>query len=193
MNGMSPAYRRAERLVILTATYGDGAPPASANRFLMRLARSRSTLPVAVLGFGDRGFPRFCRFAEDVASALRAKGWPTLLPVDRIDRQSAQDFARWGVDFGAAIGTPLVLDHVAPRPKTISFVLIERADYGHEVQAPTSILRFVAPEFERAASSWRRLLRRSSRLPQFEAGDLVGILPPGSDVPRFYSLASSSS
>ena len=30
-------------------------------------------------------------------------------------------------------------------------------------------------------------------LPHFEAGDLVGILPPGSPIPRFYSLASKSS
>jgi sulfite reductase (NADPH) flavoprotein alpha-component len=30
-------------------------------------------------------------------------------------------------------------------------------------------------------------------LPEFEAGDLIGILPPGSDLPRFYSLASASS
>jgi sulfite reductase (NADPH) flavoprotein alpha-component len=29
-------------------------------------------------------------------------------------------------------------------------------------------------------------------LPHFEAGDLVGILPPGSALPRFYSLASGS-
>ena len=28
---------------------------------------------------------------------------------------------------------------------------------------------------------------------RFEAGDLVGILPPGSDLPRFYSLASANS
>ena len=39
----------------------------------------KSPLPVAVLGFGDRSFPRFCQFAEDVAGALRAKGWPMLL------------------------------------------------------------------------------------------------------------------
>jgi sulfite reductase (NADPH) flavoprotein alpha-component len=31
------------------------------------------------------------------------------------------------------------------------------------------------------------------RLPGFEAGDLVGIVPPDSDLPRFYSLASANS
>ena len=53
--------------------------------------------------------------------------------------------------------------------------------------APTAILRF-GPASE--ARGWRRSF--TSGLPRFEAGDLVGILPPGSDLPRFYSLASSS-
>ncbi len=190
MNRLASRYAHAARMLILTATYGDGAAPASANRFLARLDAVKNPLPVAVLGFGDRSFPRFCRFAEDVAGALRAKGWPVLLPLDRVDRQSAQDFARWGIDLGGAIGAELALAHVAARPKTLALELIERVDYGAEVQAPTAILRFAAPKADPGANFWRRL--RAPRLPQFEAGDLVGILPPGSDLPRFYSLASAS-
>ena len=192
MNAMSSSYVRAERLLLLTSTYGDGAAPASANRFLARLARSRMSLPFAVLGFGDRAFPQFCRFAEKIETALGAKGWPALLPCKRIDRQSAQDFARWGAELGAAIGTPIVLDHVVARPKTTRFSLIERTDYGHEVQAPTTVFRFVVPQPAGKIGVMRRMFQRSRKLPQFTAGDLVGILPPGSNVPRFYSLASSS-
>jgi len=39
-------------------------------------------------------------------------------------------------------------------------------------------------------SAWDRLLGRG--LGRFEAGDLIGIVPPGSPVPRYYSLASGS-
>ena len=113
MNRLAPAYAQAARMLILTATYGDGAAPASANQFLARLGAVKSSLPVAVLGFGDRSFPRFCQFAEDVAGALRAKGWPMLLKLKLIDRQSAQDFAQWGTDLGGAIGTELTLNHIA--------------------------------------------------------------------------------
>lgn len=190
MNRLAPVYAHAARMLILTATYGDGAAPASANRFLVRLDTVKNPLPVAVLGFGDRSFPHFCRFAEDVASALRDRGWPALAKLACIDRQSAQDFARWGADLGAAIGTELTLTHIAARPKTIALELIERVDYGAEVQAPTVILRFAAPTAAAHANLWRRL--RAPRLPEFEPGDLVGILPPGSDLPRFYSLGSSS-
>lgn len=190
MNRLAPSYAHAARILILTATYGDGAAPMSANRFLARLDAVKNPLPVAVLGFGDRSFPHFCRFAEDVSVALRERGWPVLSPFASVDRQSAQEFARWGTDLGAAMGTDLTLSHVAMRPKTIALQLIERADYGAEVQAPTVVLRFAAPKADASANFWRRL--RAPRLPDFEPGDLVGILPPGSDLPRFYSLASSS-
>ena len=146
MNRLAPAYARAARILILTATYGDGAAPASANQFLTRLGAMKSSLPVAVLGFGDRSFPRFCQFAEDVADALRAKGWPILLSLKLIDRQSAQDFAQWGTALGGAIGTELTLSHIATRPKTVALELIQRVDYGVEVQAPIAILRFAAPK-----------------------------------------------
>jgi sulfite reductase (NADPH) flavoprotein alpha-component len=191
MNRLAPAYAHAARMLILTATYGDGAAPASANQFLSRLGAMKCPLPVAVLGFGDRSFPHFCQFAEDVAGALGARGWPMLLKLKLIDRQSAQDFALWGTELGRAIGAELTLNHIATRPKTVALALIERVDYGAEVQAPTAILRFAVPRANPRGGFWRRL--RAPRLPEFEAGDLIGILPPGSDLPRFYSLASASS
>ena len=49
---------------------------------------------MAVLGFGDRSFPAYCAFAKAVARAAEAKGWPELMPLDTIDRQSPQDFTR---------------------------------------------------------------------------------------------------
>ena len=69
-------YPRAERLLVLTATYGDGQSPASAKAFLTRLGRlDRAPAPsFAVLGFGDRSFPAFCGYADAVNEALSAAG-----------------------------------------------------------------------------------------------------------------------
>jgi hypothetical protein len=94
--------------------------PATANHFLARLDAVKSSLPVAVLGFGDRSFPCFRQFAEDVAGALRTKGWPILLKLRLIERQSAQDFARRGTELAGAIATELALNHIATRPKTLA-------------------------------------------------------------------------
>lgn len=193
MNQLAADYRSAKYLFILSATYGDGDAPASANHFLNMLERitTTPTFATVVLGFGDRQYPQFCGFAKAVDDALTAKAWPQLMPFDTIDRQSSQEFSRWGIALGKVLGAELALIHTPVRPKTLTLALAERDDYGEEVNAPTAVLRFKAPVNNNKASVIKRWLK-PSQLPHFEAGDLVGILPPGSAVPRFYSLASSS-
>ncbi len=193
MNQFASNYRSAKRLFILTSTYGDGDAPASANQFLQRLEKINKNpdFETAILGFGDRQYPKFCGFAKEVEETLTAKGWSQFLPFDTINRQSTQEFARWGNALGKALGMELTLVHIPARAPTTTLVLAERDDYGVDVQAPTAILRFNAPEKSDKPSVLNRLLKRNG-LPHFEAGDLVGIIPPGSQVPRFYSLASAS-
>ena len=53
------------------------------------------------------------------------------------------------------------------------------------MQAPTAILRFALPRM----TLWQRLV--GAGFARFQAGDLIGILPEGSAVPRLYSLASA--
>lgn len=203
LNQWAGRYLKAQRLLILTATYGDCDAPASAAQFLHKFGATHQTgsqpepaaLPWAVLGFGDRQFDHFCAFADQVAGALQARGWPQLMATDYVDRQSGQTFERWAAALGVAIGVPMNLHYTPLRPATRTLELIDREDFGAEVNAPTSILRF------RSGTPHRSL-------PSFVAGDLVGILPPAgvadsavaidtthpvtSHVPRFYSLASAS-
>ncbi len=193
MNQLATEYRQARHLFILTATYGDGDAPSSASRFLERLdGFTDSHGPsFAVLGFGDRQFPKFCQFARDTQDALLEHGWHQSLELDTVDRQSTQEFARWGQAVGRLFERELTLAYTPRLPQTQPLELISRIDYGVQVQAPTSILRFgpVAPQGRMARF---RSLIGFSGLPRFEAGDLVGVIPPGSSVPRFYSLASGS-
>jgi sulfite reductase (NADPH) flavoprotein alpha-component len=189
MSAFAPhRYAGARRIIVLAATYGDGAAPASAKGFLDRLAaRDRAPdAPLAVLGFGDRSFPAYCAFAREVSDAARAKGWAEILPPDTVDRQSPQDFARWGRALGKALGIDLDLVHQPLHPTTETLTLLSRRDYGADVQAPMAILRFALPRL----TLWQTLTRTG--FARFEAGDLVGVLPQGSAVPRLYSLASGS-
>lgn len=174
--------------LILAATYGEGAAPASAGDVLDRLARlsAAPAAPYAVLGFGDRGFPAYCAFAARLEQAALARGWARFLPMDTVDRQSPQDFARWGRALGEAMGLPLDLAHQPAIPATVPLTLIARIEHGAEVQAPMAILRFALPR----ASLWQRLTGQG--FARFQAGDLLGILPEGSAVPRLYSLASGA-
>lgn len=184
MNAVAEAHFRTDRVLILAATWGDGGAPASAARFLDRLATIETRAPVAVLGFGDRTFPDFCGYARTVAAALEAKGFSFLVETKRVDRRSAQEFAQWGRDLGRALGHELTLEHVADRPQTTALELVEREDYGEAVGAPVAILRFAAPRDDARG--------RPGKLPAFEAGDLLGVMHPDAAIPRFYSLASSA-
>ncbi|KQB55817.1 MULTISPECIES: PepSY domain-containing protein [Acidovorax] len=173
------------QVFVLAATYGEGQAPAHASHALEHIAKLNvSAVPVTVLGFGDRQFPAFCAFAEALDRTLRARGWPALLPLECIHQQSGQQFARWGIALAQALNEPLVLEHVPRLPPTAVLTLIARQDYPGVTGQPTAILRFAWP----SQGLVTRL--RGHGLARFAAGDLVGIVPPGSAVPRYYSLAS---
>jgi sulfite reductase (NADPH) flavoprotein alpha-component len=193
MNQASYQRSPARLLFILTATYGDGGAPASADQFLAQMVRQPPdpSTRFAVLGFGDRQFPKFCQFAKDVDAAIGAHGCQRLLDLATINRQSSQEYARWGVAVGALLGLELALQHTPAHPRTFPLRLQERIDYGRQEPEPTVVLRFAAGAAPTPAGLLQRLFPRQ-RLPHFEAGDLVGITPPGSAMPRFYSLASGS-
>lgn len=181
-------YPGAKRLLVLAATYGDGDAPASAAGFLDRVAR-HPALPgvsVAVLGFGDRQFPAFCRYADAVAGALRRQGWAELLPMATVDGQSPQDFALWARALGERLGHPLEVAHDPGTPRARILTLVSRRDYGEDTQAPSAILRFALPG--RGLRGWLA----GRRLGRFAPGDLLAVLPEGDTAPRFYSLASGS-
>lgn len=178
----TPATRR---VFLLAATYGDGQAPTHARQALERItAAPVAAAPVAVLGFGDRQYPGFCAYAQALEAALRARGWPALLPLECIHQQSSQQFARWGTALAQALGEPLQLDYVPRLPPTTALTLAARQDYPGQAGQPTAILRFAWPAQGRLAH-WR-----GQGLGRFAAGDLLGIVPPGSSVPRYYSLAS---
>ena len=178
-------YGHAAAVIILAATYGNGDAPHAARGFLDRLAAAPvAKARLAVLGFGDRQFPAFCAYAQAITDA--ATRWQPLLPMDMVDRQSPQDFARWGHALGRALGHDLTLAHQPVQQRSQALTLLSRRDYGADMQAPTVILRFALPVtgwFDR----WR-----GRGLARFAAGDLLGVLPAGSSVPRLYSLASAT-
>lgn len=167
----------ARHVYILAATYGEGQPPAHAQKALKLIAKHPPTdAQMSVLGFGDRQFPAFCGFAEALDQTLQKKGWAFLLALERIHQQSPQEFARWGRTLSDKLGQPVPLDYQARLPRTASLTLLSRQDFPGAAGEPAVILRFALP---------------SQHLSRFAAGDLLGILPPGDQsVPRYYSLAS---
>jgi sulfite reductase (NADPH) flavoprotein alpha-component len=187
LSGFAPhRYTAARQIIVMAATWGDGAAPSTARGALETLATAIPSVPLAVLGFGDNSFPDFCAYAREFAALAQEKGWALLLPTGQIDRQSAQEFTRWGRALGAALNLPLELNYQPAAPQTHAMTLVSRRDYGETVQAPAAILRFAVPK----SGLWQRITGRG--FGKYRAGDLLGLLPEGSAIPRYYSLASGN-
>ncbi|SDD84107.1 sulfite reductase (NADPH) flavoprotein alpha-component [Cupriavidus sp. YR651] len=188
MNDLA-AGRSLRYLLVLTATSGDGCAPESAIRFLPKL--ERLTVPggvvFGVLGFGDRQFPHFCGYARTVHDALTAKGLEALTDLGTVDRQSEPEFRQWCAGLAERLGVSLDFRYTPLLRPTIPLKLVSRDDYGADPEDMTSVLRFMSAE---GARSWTTALR--PRLPRFETGDLLGVVPPGATSPRYYSLASAA-
>lgn len=172
------AFPAARELLVLTATYGDGGAPQSAVGFLERLEQLRlpAAARVAVLGFGDRRFPRFCQHAIDVEGALLALGCKALMPRRDIDAGSLDAFHAWGRDLGDRLGIALDLAHQPDAPALGQFRLLAKRIHQAPGDQPLAVLR-LEPLGDTAA---------------YQAGDLLAIMAPGATTPRYYSLASDS-
>ncbi len=73
-----------------------------------------------------------------------------------MDRQSPQEFARWGRDLGDAFWAIRWICRTVLRSRAaIALTLISRRDYGAEMQRPAAILRFAIPK----VGLWARLDR----------------------------------
>jgi len=194
MNAFRDHYTQAKSVILLASTYGNGSAPSTADKFLSNLALLERVpnWSFAVLGFGDRAFPHYCQFAKDIDADLVGRGWNRLLPASFVNRQSTQAFASWGVELAEALGESFTISHTIDLPRTRHLTLVERTVYGEDLQEPTAVLRFRLDEGQQA-SLLDRVLGRDGKRPRFAPSDLLGILPPASSVPRFYSVASVAS
>ena len=194
MNELKTLAPPVRRLLVLTATYGDGEAPDSARRFLARLRAvpAAPAVTFAVLGFGDRQFPQFCSYARDVHQSLAGHGLQALGPTGTVDRQSEPEFLQWCEWLGGALGVTPEVRYQPLLPTTTSLELVGRKDYGTDPQTRTSVLRF-APASSAAGKARRGWRFRSNGLAPFEPGDLLGVVRPGTVAPRYYSLASGAS
>ncbi|KXZ51504.1 hypothetical protein GPECTOR_12g467 [Gonium pectorale] len=87
------------------STYGPGAPPSTANKFIAWLQKGIAAggeahevfanKPFAVLGFGSSSYPRYCAAADSMQSLLLAAGGSPALPVAKADALSHEEVTVW--------------------------------------------------------------------------------------------------
>ncbi|MCM2318721.1 MAG: PepSY domain-containing protein [Pseudomonas sp.] len=199
MNAVQDDYPQARCVLLLAATYGDGQAPDSAGQFLERLAAVRwpeRGLPVAVLGFGDRQFPRFCAYAEALEQALQQRGCQMLLPLQRVDRQASGELNAWAGQLGERLGTPLRLQSALAPSSAVHLTLQQRQCYSERGGQPAMVLRFaVAPGSTDFAPGDLLAIRPAADAAPVDtaAADATAAVATQKDTaPRLYSIASAT-
>src|SRR5690606_26067925 len=125
-------FKKAEHIIVITATYGQGDAPTNANKFLNLLDKIEHKQPFkfSVVGFGSLAYPDYCKFAFDVNDAFAKKTNATqaLLPFT-INDKSVDAFQQWLQLWNTSEGIESTkIDFKFPKPKTNTFEVIHKTD-----------------------------------------------------------------
>jgi sulfite reductase (NADPH) flavoprotein alpha-component len=91
-------YKKATKIIIFTATYGNGEAPINGNKFIENINKinQQKVLKFAVVGFGSKAYPKFCKFAILVHASLQIhKDFIPTIPIYKIDNESFDSFIAW--------------------------------------------------------------------------------------------------
>lgn len=181
----APRLRRAGQVLFIASTCREGDAPDNALGFVERVMNTHPDLRGvrhAVLALGDRHYQRFCGFGRELDAWLGDCGAEALFPRVELDGADSTGLQTWRhrlAEFANAA------EPVAESTATGWWRIRARR---HLNPGSTGAAAFhveletvSGPEPDAAAIP----------LPEWEAGDLLQLLPPGGDHrPRTYSVAS---
>jgi sulfite reductase (NADPH) flavoprotein alpha-component len=167
-------YPRAEQLLLLTSTYGEGDAPSNATHFLERLQSTLQQQPIrfSVLGFGSRSYKHFCGYADEVDRTLRQQSWATpLLDVMHVNDKSPQDFSAWLTAYAHQLALPLLMPRELLTANTEGLEKMEVASRTEKDGDDAFLVRLKVKNHHKVAS-----------------GDLLAIYPKNDHRERLYSI-----
>ncbi|MGC1632265.1 MAG: flavodoxin domain-containing protein, partial [Gelidibacter sp.] len=168
-------YKKAEHLIVMTSTYGEGEAPTNANKFLKRLAsvKQSQTYSFSVVGFGSLSYPDFCKFAFDIDTAFLDENATQLLAPFTINDKSFESFEQWVQVWSEKVGLELVIpkEKLISKPKhTKSFEVVSKSNVG-----------------DNPDNTFIMTLKPKQQL-QFTSGDLLAVYPKDDYHERLYSV-----
>ncbi len=167
-------YPNMKHLVVLTATYGLGAPPTNAKKFQQKLKQSPPYQPFtfSVVGFGSLAYPEFCKYAFNVDAWLEKTPNATrLLNVQTVNNRSWETFRHWLKTWGTAVHLNLAVSAKSNLP-----INKHRSNFFEVKTKQTHEETFT-------------LTLTSAKNKAFTSGDLLAIYPQGDAHERLYSTA----
>jgi sulfite reductase (NADPH) flavoprotein alpha-component len=170
--------QRAERVLFLVSTYGEGDAPDAAATFAGRLMTQGLPLPrlhYAVLALGDSAYTHYCGFGRALDRWLQAQGAQSLFPRIEVNRSSAEAIAQWRQQLSHLAGTSDAPDWSAP-----AFDNWRLAERMH-----------LNPGSAGAPVYHLELEPQGGESPAWQSGDLVQVAAPADPSrAREYSIAS---
>jgi len=168
-------YKKARHIIVFTATYGEGDATTNARKFeeIFPTIQQPHSIKYAVAGFGSLEYPDYCQFAIKVNGLLQGReGFSPLLPLYKINNANEIAFKDWVKNWSDTIGVSLALKLSETKKKKLKFrdfKVVERT----QLNVDDTFLLHLKP----------------AKKTKFTSGDLLSILPEGSEVVRQYSIA----
>lgn len=169
------SYAKAEQLIVLTATYGDGEAPTNARHFaqLLKTNPPHHNIHYSIVGFGSLRYPNYCKFAAELDNMLQAHPkFEPVLPLYKVNNQSTEAFQDWSRKWAVATNTALVLPVFKQKKVSLTSVNLRVVSITDINLDDTFILRL-----------------RPLKTPKFCSGDLCGFTPKEDGMMRWYSIA----
>lgn len=168
-------FKKAEHIIVMTSTYGEGDPPTNANKFLKRLEniKQKQAYSFSVVGFGSLSYMHFCKFAHDVDTAFLNENATQLVPIFTINDKSFESFEQWVQIWSEKVGLQLSvpLENLVSRPKqTKTFEVVSKSHFSDNPDGTFLIT-----------------LKPRQKL-QFTSGDLLAVYPKDDYRERLYSI-----
>lgn len=168
-------YKKAKNIIIFTATYGDGEAPINADKFIENIQKidQQKILKFAVVGFGSRAYPEFCKFAILVHASLQLhNNFIPTIPIHKIDNESFDSFQAWIKEW--SFNNQLMLnihkdDIHKSLEKNIKFKVVKKTDLNAD---HTFLIQL-----------------KSTTKVKFVSGDLLSIRLNDENRNRIYSIA----
>ncbi len=167
------------RALFVASTTGEGDPPDGGALFMRRLMnapRALGGLQYGVLALGDRDYRNFCAFGRTLDEWLHTQGATRLFTRVEASNTDPAALSQWRTHLMDITGTDELPEWLPPRFDEWQLVQRELLNPG-SAGAPMYDLR-LAPADHSARPDW-------------QAGDLAQITPPGDESrPRDFSIAS---
>jgi sulfite reductase (NADPH) flavoprotein alpha-component len=168
-------FAKAKRIIILTATYGEGEPPSNARKFevIFPTIQQPNKIRYSVVGFGSLEYPDYCKFAIKVDALLQIHpDFQPLFPLNKINNADVADFENWVKQLSEQINISVSIQQPKEKKrqrKQIPFEVLERTELNVD---DTFLIR----------------LKPKKKI-KFTSGDLLFIFPKGATFTRQYSIA----